>query len=148
MKSVRKTKPSPDSGKTVYASAEEAGKNARINLDIIRNTTEADIERWAREDDDPNIDEMDGPYFPNGGKIAIAIRERLGLTQAQFADRFCISIRTLQQWEQGRRMPDGPAMLLLELISEEPELVARVLSLPTEHFKQKNFPRQTPVAKS
>jgi putative transcriptional regulator len=39
-----------------------------------------------------------------------AIRERFGLTQDQFAAALCISVKTLRNWEQGRREPSGPAM--------------------------------------
>lgn len=54
-----------------------------------------------------------------------ALRERTGLSQEEFADRFGLSLRTLQQWEQRRRVPDGPARLLLRLIELDPQAVER-----------------------
>ena len=53
-----------------------------------------------------------------------AIRERLQLSQAQFAERFHLSQRTVQQWEQGRAMPDMPARILLKAIQRAPDVIA------------------------
>ncbi|MBD3647167.1 MAG: helix-turn-helix domain-containing protein, partial [Pseudomonadales bacterium] len=39
-------------------------------------------------------------------------RERLGLSQSEFATLLGVSVRTLQEWEQGRRIPSGPARRL------------------------------------
>lgn len=52
-----------------------------------------------------------------------ALRQYLGLSQKQFAGRIGISINTLQNWEQGRRTPDGPAKALLRLLVKHPRLV-------------------------
>lgn len=52
-----------------------------------------------------------------------AIRERLGLTQEQFAAALCISVSTLRNWEQGRREPSGPAMRLLQIAAKHPEII-------------------------
>jgi putative transcriptional regulator len=56
-----------------------------------------------------------------------ATRRRLGLSQAEFAAWFGISPGTLRNWEQGRRVPDGPARVLLRVIEREPEAVRRAL---------------------
>lgn len=53
-----------------------------------------------------------------------AIRERLRLSQAEFAERFHLSQRTVQQWEQHRAMPDMPARVLLKAIQRAPEVIA------------------------
>jgi len=53
-----------------------------------------------------------------------AIRGRLRLSQAEFAERFHLSQRTIQQWEQHRAMPDMPARVLLKVIQRDPEVVA------------------------
>lgn len=52
-----------------------------------------------------------------------AIRERLGLTQDQFAAALCISVKTLRNWEQGRRDPSGPAMRLLQIAAKHPDII-------------------------
>jgi putative transcriptional regulator len=54
------------------------------------------------------------------------IRERLNLTQEQFAQRLRVSVRTLQDWEQGRRQPTGPALSLLRIADQEPDVFLRV----------------------
>lgn len=55
------------------------------------------------------------------------VRSELGLSQSEFAEAFGISVATLRNWEQGRRIPRGPARLLLAIIDLEPEAVQRVL---------------------
>lgn len=56
-----------------------------------------------------------------------AIRERLGLSQARFAALMGVSPRTLQNWEQGRREPEGPAKALLRVVDRQPEAVLQAL---------------------
>lgn len=51
------------------------------------------------------------------------IRERMGLTQDEFAAALCISVKTLRNWEQGRREPSGPAMRLLQIAAKYPEVI-------------------------
>lgn len=55
------------------------------------------------------------------------IRERFGMSQSQFAAFLCISVRTLQKWEQGRRAPVGAANTLMRIMHKEPEAVMRAL---------------------
>lgn len=50
-----------------------------------------------------------------------------GLSQGQFAQALCISKRTLQEWEQGRRRPSGAAQALIRIASRHPEVVREVL---------------------
>ena len=57
-----------------------------------------------------------------------AIREKLGVSQSGFALMIGVSVSTLQNWEQGRRQPDGPARALLKVAAENPEAVAEALS--------------------
>ena len=52
-----------------------------------------------------------------------ALRKYLGLTQKQFSSRIGISIDTLQNWEQDRRQPDGPAKALLRILAKHPRLI-------------------------
>jgi putative transcriptional regulator len=57
-----------------------------------------------------------------------AIRQRLGLTQAGFAQQYGFALSSIQNWEQGRRQPEGPARVLLLVIDKEPEAVQRALA--------------------
>ncbi len=50
-----------------------------------------------------------------------AIRHAAGMTQAQFADTYEFSIRTVQEWERGAKKPSGPARTLLRAIKADPE---------------------------
>lgn len=52
-----------------------------------------------------------------------AIRAREGLSQAEFAAALRISVKTLQNWEQGRRVPTGPAYRLLQVADKHPEVL-------------------------
>jgi putative transcriptional regulator len=52
-----------------------------------------------------------------------AIREEYGLSQTKFAALLGISVRTLQNWEQGRRHPQGPARILLRVAAKHPRAV-------------------------
>jgi len=55
------------------------------------------------------------------------IRKRLHVSQAEFAYMIGISIDTLQNWEQGRRRPEGPALALLKIAESNPETVIKAL---------------------
>ena len=56
-----------------------------------------------------------------------AIREKTGLSQSRFALLLGVSKRTLENWEQGRRHPTGPARVLLKILDKEPEQTIRAL---------------------
>ena len=56
------------------------------------------------------------------------IRLRLRKSQAEFALMIGVSLATLQNWEQGRRIPEGPARALLKIAAEKPEAVIEALS--------------------
>ncbi|MGK0298401.1 MAG: putative transcriptional regulator [Gammaproteobacteria bacterium] len=51
------------------------------------------------------------------------IRSQLGLSQTAFAALLNISVKTLQNWEQGQRQPQGPALALLRIIEQHPEVL-------------------------
>lgn len=57
-----------------------------------------------------------------------AVRRRLKMSQAQFARMIGVSVATLQNWEQGRRRPEGPARALLKVAAANPEAVAAALA--------------------
>ena len=56
-----------------------------------------------------------------------AIRERTGLSQNNFALTLGVSVRTLQNWKQGHRSPQGPALALLTIFKNDPEHAMQAL---------------------
>ena len=56
-----------------------------------------------------------------------SIRNRLHVSQSQFSLMIGVSKSTLQNWEQGRREPDGPAKALLRVVDKRPEAVLEAL---------------------
>ena len=55
------------------------------------------------------------------------IRAKLSLSQSEFALLIGVSVATLQNWEQGRRHPEGPARALLRIAAKNPEAVLEAL---------------------
>jgi putative transcriptional regulator len=55
------------------------------------------------------------------------VREKLNVSQNEFALMIGVSVRTLQNWEQGRRKPEGPAKALLRIASRNPRAVLEAL---------------------
>jgi putative transcriptional regulator len=55
------------------------------------------------------------------------LRDRLGLTQEEFAAKYRIPVGTLRDWEQGRKFPDAPARAYLTVIEKDPNAVAILL---------------------
>jgi putative transcriptional regulator len=97
----------------------------RARLDSL---SDEQIEANAQNDpDNPPLTnaELTTAYRP--GDIR-DLRQRLGLSQSAFAQRFGVNLRTLQEWEQGRRAPDQIARSYLRVISLDPETVARALA--------------------
>lgn len=56
-----------------------------------------------------------------------AVREQIGLSQSEFARLMRVSIKTLQNWEQHRRNPTGPAAALLKIVLDAPDVVLKTL---------------------
>lgn len=78
--------------------------------------------RYSRGDETgARVTRIEAPDVP-------AIRKKLGFTQEEFAERFGVSLGTLRNWEQGARLPDGPARVLLRVIDREPAAVKRALT--------------------
>lgn len=55
------------------------------------------------------------------------VREQTGLSQQEFAQLMRVSVKTLQNWEQHRRNPTGPASALLKIVMNAPELAVKAL---------------------
>jgi DNA-binding transcriptional regulator YiaG len=86
--------------------------------DEVRELTKKDFGRAISREQRRRL--ISGDWI--SGDLA-ALRKYLGLTQKQFSGRIGISIDTLQNWEQDRRQPDGPAKALLRILAKHPRLV-------------------------
>lgn len=79
--------------------------------------------KHARGDDVPGL----VLHVPQNVDVA-AVRRRTGLSQTAFSRRIGVSPATLRNWEQGRRMPEGPARILLAMLDRNPRIVEETLS--------------------
>ena len=68
-----------------------------------------------------------GRIFKFNPVVVKNIRKKLHVSQTEFAYMIGVSIGTLQNWEQGRRRPDGPALALLKIAEANPETVMNAL---------------------
>jgi putative transcriptional regulator len=59
----------------------------------------------------------------------ISARKKSGLSQAEFAKLLGVSVRTLQEWEQGRRQPSGAAKTLISIAERRPEVLKEASEL-------------------
>jgi putative transcriptional regulator len=116
----------------VRRSARQIGKG-RVNWERLRGTTERETSPQIASD--PNVPETTAPDLRRARRVYSppvpdlkAIRRKLGLSQAAFAHRFGFSVRTVQQWEQRRAVPDRPARILLRVIETAPQAVERALA--------------------
>ncbi len=55
------------------------------------------------------------------------LRKNIGMSQTTFASSFGISVSTLRHWERGDRYPQGPALVLLNLLAKDPDTVIKIL---------------------
>lgn len=66
----------------------------------------------------------------------IKIRHKTGLSQSGFSELLGVSVRTLQDWEQGRRQPSGPAVSLLRIADKYPEVFIELAAQLKEAFAE------------
>lgn len=96
----------------------------RVNRAKIEATTEADIRRHMREDgQEEAISAGFAPVVP-----PLLLRQRLGMTQEQFARALRIPLSTLRNWEQGRVLPDPAARSLLMIVANNPKAALKALA--------------------
>ena len=93
--------------------------------DEIRELTTADFERAIPR---RLRDRLVRGDFKSGEDVA-ALRRFTGLSQERFALALGISVHTLRNWEQGRRMPEGPALALLRVAARHPRVLRENLAL-------------------
>jgi putative transcriptional regulator len=96
----------------------------RINHAKIDATTEADIRRHMREDDQEETNLAGfAPVIPPQ-----MLRKQLGMTQDEFAKALRIPLSTLRNWEQGRVLPDPAARSLLTIVAKNPKAALKALA--------------------
>ena len=86
----------------------DLGKEILEGLDEIKNFKKGNLKLRTTELSEPSEPKI--------------IREKLKLSQSAFAGLLGVSTRTLQDWEQGRRSPQGPAIALLRIAEQHPEV--------------------------
>jgi putative transcriptional regulator len=90
--------------------------------------TAAEVETAARND--PDAPPLPGRALARLKPLADvdvkALRAQLDLSQAEFARRFGFALKTVQDWEQHRREPAGPARVLLNMIARDPRRVEKL----------------------
>jgi len=82
----------------------------------------------------PPVTPSDAPLGPPEDGAALPavrdLRRRACLTQLEFASRLGVPVETIRNWEQGKRMPRGPARALLAVIAHAPDMVFSALAKP------------------
>lgn len=90
-----------------------------VDWSRIDATTEADIAAQIAADDADAL--LDAAAY------ARRVRRRVGLSQMAFAKRIGVPVDTVRNWEQGKRLPRGPARALLRIIDRAPEAALQAL---------------------
>jgi putative transcriptional regulator len=101
------------------------GKTDWARLDA---TTDDEILAAARSD--PDAQPLTREQLAKMRRVSRVkvLRQRLGMTQVEFAQAFHLPITTLRDWEQRRSVPDAPARALLLAIERDPKVMRRLLS--------------------
>ena len=93
----------------------QVGRETEVALDEVLAHVRGETPLPCRFVDDPAAEHI------------VALRKRMKLSRQKFADRFGLDARAVQDWEQGRRVPDRAARVLLAVIDHDPEAVVRAL---------------------
>lgn len=91
----------------------------RVDFRRLDATTEVDLAVQQAEDD--------AEAMQDAARYVRRVRQRLGLTQQQFAQRIDVPLDTIRNWEQGRRYPTGAAKTLLKILEKAPEAALHAL---------------------
>ena len=106
-----------------YRPGRDRKPESRTDWARLKRMSDEEVERAAR--DYPDAQPLSDANLARGfrPKTLTALRKRLGLSQAAFARQFMLSLRTLQDWEQGRREPEDVARAYLRVIERYPDPV-------------------------
>ena len=93
----------------------KVGREVEEALGEVLAHVRSEVELPCRIVDDPSAERI------------LALRKRMKLSRQKFADRFGLDARAIQDWEQGRRVPDRAARVLLTVIERNPKAVEKAL---------------------
>lgn len=96
-------------------------KKRNIGQEILAGVKE--IKEWQQKKQKLKTTRVKLPRAADVAKI----RQNLDLTQDEFADFMGVKVKTLQNWEQKRREPQGPARALLRIAAKAPEAILKAL---------------------
>ena len=94
----------------------KVGREVEEALGEVLAHVRGEVELPCRIVDDPSAERI------------LALRKSMKLSRREFADRFGLDARAVQDWEQGRRLPDRAARVLLTVIEHNPKAVERALA--------------------
>lgn len=104
----------------LLADGSEAPVAPQADWSRIDATTEDDIARHQAEDD--------AEAREDAAAWARHVRHKVGLSQDAFAARLGLPVATVRNWEQGKRLPRGPARALLRILAKAPEAALAALT--------------------
>ncbi len=93
--------------------------------------TDKELEAWENSRD-LEAELLESVRQMTAGKVRVVMspiisaRKKIGLTQAEFAKLLGVSVRTLQEWEQGRRQPSGAAKTLIAIAERHPDVLKEI----------------------
>lgn len=130
MKTIKSSPPKPV-GEELIESVREAGAVMRGEKPASRiwKLTKMPDGTFKRVRVSPTIHQKQQAARWKERTEAAEARMALDLSQSEFASLLGISIRTLHQWEQGRRQPTGAARMLLKIARVQPKLLKRVMAM-------------------
>ena len=82
---------------------------------------------YTQAKDKPSLVELGVKIYKPQAVDVSSVRQRLSMTQQEFAARFGFSVATLRHWERGDRSPNGASLVLLNVISRNPQAVMQAL---------------------
>lgn len=105
--------------KTVRMKIDPAHPSGRIDTAKVDAASERDIAAQQAEDE--------AEAWQDAARFARRVRQRLGLSQAEFSRRIDVPLDTIRNWEQGKRSPTGAAKSLLKVLDKAPETALAAL---------------------
>ena len=113
---------------TTQATAKSGNRKGVSDWKRLNTMTDADVLKAALAD--PDAQPLSRGQLSRMRRVSRvkALRERMGLTQREFAAAFHLPLTTLRDWEQRRSLPDAPARALLLAIERDPKKMRSLLA--------------------